>query len=120
MDYPNGLSVGLSLGTTQILLGKTGMSVLSIVGHKIGNYTLVVTAASGAIAHFANLAVRVTNLTMTSNPSFITIARGSSGTSTISLTSVNGFDSDLYASSGASRLTATDIGTSLTIQLPRT
>src|SRR3989442_15374463 len=92
MDYPNGLSVGLSLGTTQILLGKTGMSVLSIVGHKIGNYTLVVTAASGAIAHFANLAVRVTNLTMTSNPSFITIARGSSGTSSKRHTSLKELD----------------------------
>src|SRR3989441_10234325 len=106
MDYPNGLSVGLSLGTTQILLGKTGISVLSIVGHKIGNYTLAVTAASGAIAPFANLAVRATNLTMTSNPSFITVARGSRATPTISLTTGNGLDSELHARSGAARLTS--------------
>ena len=98
---PNGLMVGLSLGTIQILLGKTGTSVLSIVGRTVGNYTVVVTASSGTIAHSTNLAVRVTNLTMTPKPSSLTIERGSSGTSTISLASVNGFDSDLYASSGA-------------------
>ena len=98
---PNGLSVGLSRGSTQILLGRTGMSVLSIVGRIVGNYTVVVTASSGAIAHSTSLAVRVTNLTMTPNPSSLTLARGSSGTSTISLTSINGFDSDLYSSSGA-------------------
>ncbi len=98
---PNGLSLDLYGGTTQILLGKTGTSVLSVVGRTVGNYTVVIAASSGTIGHSANLAVRVTNLTMTPNPLSLTIARGSSATSTISLTSVNGFDSDLYASSGA-------------------
>jgi len=101
---PDGLSVGLSLGTTQILLGETGTSVLSIFGRTVGNYTVVVTASSGTITHSANLAVRVTNLTMTPNPSSLTIARGSAGACTISLTSINGFDGDLYASSGANSL----------------
>ena len=98
---PNGLSISLPSATPKILLGKTGVSVLGIVGQTVGNYTIVVTASSGTIAHSASLAVRVTNLTMTPNPSSLTISRGSSETSTISLTSVNGFDSDLYASSGA-------------------
>ena len=98
---PNGLSVGLSLGNTQILLGKTETSTLSIVGRTVGNYTIVVTASSGTIAHSASLAVRVTNLTMTPNPSSLTVGRGSSGTAAISLASINGFDNDLYASSGA-------------------
>jgi hypothetical protein len=101
---PNGLSVSWPLGTPQtpqILLGKTGTIVLSVVGRTVGNYTLVITAFSGTTAHSTMLAVRVTNLTMTPNPSSITIGRGSSGTSEIGLTSVNGFDSDLYASSNA-------------------
>ena len=98
---PNSLSISLPSATPKILLGKTGVSVLSIVGQTVGNYTIVVTASSGTIAHSASLAVRVTNLTMTPNPSSLTISRGSSETSTISLTSINGFDSDLYASSGA-------------------
>jgi hypothetical protein len=106
---PKGLTIGLSPTTAQILLGKTGMSVLGIAGQTVGNYTVVATASSGTIYHSATLTVRVTNLTMTPNPSSLTITRGSSGTSTISLTSVNGFDGDLYASSAAYSLDGSGI-----------
>jgi hypothetical protein len=98
---PNGLGVSWPLGTPQILLGKTGITVLSVVGRTVGNYTVVVTGSSGATTHSANLIVRVTNLTMTPSPASLMIARGSSAMSTLSLTSVNGFDGDLYPSSGA-------------------
>jgi hypothetical protein len=76
---PNGLSISSSQGTSQILLGKTGTSTLSIVSRTVGNYTVTVTASSGTITHSANLIVRVTDLTMTPNPPSLTVARGSSG-----------------------------------------
>jgi hypothetical protein len=98
---PNGLSISSSQGTSQILLGKTGTSTLSIVSRTVGNYTVTVTASSGTITHSANLIVRVTDLTMTPNPPSLTVARGSSALSTITLKSVNGFATDLYASSSA-------------------
>jgi hypothetical protein len=98
---PSGLSISSPQGTSQILLGKTGTSMLSIVSRIVGNYTIAVTASSGTITHSANLIVRVTDLTMTPNPSSLTVARGSSELSTITLMSVNGFATDLYASSSA-------------------
>ena len=98
---PSGLSISSSQGTSQLLLGKTGTSTLSIVSRTVGNYTVTVTASSGTITHSANLIVRVTDLTMTPNPPSLTVARGSSALSTITFKSVNGFATDLYASSSA-------------------
>jgi hypothetical protein len=98
---PNGLSIVSPSGTPQILLGKTGTITLTIIGKTVGNYTITVTASSGTLVHSTDLTIRVNNLTMTPNPSSLTVPHGSSTMSTIALTSVNGFHGDLYASSGA-------------------
>jgi hypothetical protein len=79
----------------QILLGKGGDVRLVVDDKKVGNFTVTVTASSGAISHSASFPVIVENLTMTSTPSSLTIMKGSTGTTEIDLSSVNGLSDNV-------------------------
>ena len=60
----------------------------------IGNYLITVTGTSGPRTHSVQLTVIVLTgpgFTITANPSFMNIARGGANTTTITVTSVNGF-----------------------------
>jgi hypothetical protein len=78
------------LPKNQILLGKTENISLNIIDRKVGNFTVTVIASSGVISHSYSFPVIVENLTMTSNPSFLTIARDFYDNAEIDLSSVNG------------------------------
>jgi len=79
----------------QVLLGKAGTLSLNVKDGEVGNFTVTVTASSGAISHTASFPVIVQNLTMTSSQSSLMIMRGSSGTTEIDLSSVNGLSGNL-------------------------
>ena len=79
----------------QILLGKAGSLILNVQDREVGTFTVTVIASSGAISHTASFPVIVQNLTMTSSPSSLTITRGSSGTTEINLSSVNGLSGNV-------------------------
>jgi len=79
----------------QILLGKAGSLILNVKTGEVGNFTVTVIASSGPISHTESFPVIVENLTMTSSPSSLTIMRGSSGTSEINLSGVNGLSGNM-------------------------
>jgi hypothetical protein len=79
----------------QILLGNAGSLGLAVNDKEVGNFTVTVIASSGAISHSASFPVIVENLTMTSSPPSLTIMRGSSGTTEINLSSVNGLSGNV-------------------------
>ena len=79
----------------QVLLGKAGTLSLNVKDGEVGNFTVTVTASSGAISHTASFPVIVQNLTMTSSQSSLMIMRGSSGTSEINLSGVNGLSGNM-------------------------
>src|SRR5438093_8403396 len=92
---------GLSLSPTSITLapGQTLNAVLTVstsTSTPPDIYTITVNGTSGSLTQFARVTVTVNALpppdfTITANPVSLTIQAGSSGTSSISLTSINGF-----------------------------
>jgi uncharacterized membrane protein len=82
------LSSGGSVSVTLTVSASTSTSP--------GSYSVTVTGASGTIAHQVQVGVTVNgqssaNFSISANPSSLTILRGSSGTSTLTITSLNGF-----------------------------
>jgi hypothetical protein len=82
----------------KVLLGPATDLRLGVETGTIGNYTVTVTASSGSLLHTVTIPVFVQNLTLTASPSFLTIARGSSGTAEVDLASVNRLTGDLNMS----------------------
>lgn len=75
-----------------------------------GTYTVTVMGTSGAITATTNISLTVTqppNFTVSASPSSLTINQASTGTSTITVTSTNGFNSSVA-------LTATGLPTGVT------
>jgi hypothetical protein len=79
----------------EVVLGFGGNLSLVVYDKKVGNFTVTVIASSGTISHSASFPVIVQNLTMTSTPSSLTIMKGSSGTTEIDISSVNGFSDNI-------------------------
>jgi len=109
---PSGVTV--TFGTNPIPAPGTGTSLMTMaVGANVtpGTYTITVTGVGGGITHTTTVSLTVTgltpNFTISASPSSVTITRGNSGTSTISTTAVNGFNSaiSLSASGQGSRVT---------------
>jgi hypothetical protein len=109
---PNGVTV--TFGTNPIPAPGTGSSLMTMaVGGSVtpGTYTITVTGTGGGITHTTTVSLTVTGLTpdfsISASPSSVTVARGSSGSSTISTTALNGFNSaiSLSASGQGSRVT---------------
>ena len=107
----NGFSSGISLSATGQPAGVTitfnptsitgaGTSTMTIVVGStaaVGTYRITVTGTSGSIKEVVTISLTVTkappNYTISASPATIKIARGSSGTSTITTTISGGFDS---------------------------
>ena len=86
---PETVSLFTGSGTSRLTL-STGPSTPT------GSYTLTVTGASGGLSHSVTIFIAVTpppppDFTITATPSALTIDAGSSGFSTILVTSLNGF-----------------------------
>ena len=78
-----------------VLLGHAATLGLLVVATMLGNYTVNVIASSGSISHSNLLRVSVQNLTMTASPIAQNIARGSSSTTKLDMTSVDRFGGNL-------------------------
>ena len=110
---PSGVTVTFSVNP--IPAPGTGSSVMTMaVGASVtpGTYTITVTGVGGGITHTTTVSLTVTSpnppdFTISASPSTVAVTRGSSGTSTISTTALNGFNSaiTLSASGQGSRVT---------------
>jgi kumamolisin len=112
----NGFDSGISLSATgqptgvTVILSPTsitgaGTSTMTItVGSStvVGTYRIMVTGTSGSITEIVTVTLAVTrappNYTISASPTTISVARGSSGTSTITTTVSGGFDSAISLS----------------------
>src|SRR3989454_2558828 len=93
---PAGLNLSLTPATVSLSSGGSGTSTLSVGASNPGSYTVTILGTSGSLSHQTTVTVNIatTNVGdfgMTAGPSSMTISRGSSAGSTISLTSMNGF-----------------------------
>jgi len=73
--------------------GGIGRSILTVTtaASSLGNYTVLVKATCGNLTRFVSVAVNIVDFSITTNPTSLSIPIGSSGTSTLKLTSINGF-----------------------------
>jgi len=94
---PTGASC--SFNPTSVTPPSNG-SVTSILTVNAGTatpntYTLTITGTSGSLTHFTNVTLTVTapNFSISTNPTSLTLTQGNQGTSTVTVTSQNGFNS---------------------------
>src|SRR5579864_5968128 len=86
-------TTAMTPSTIFIKPGVTGSSTLNITAATTttGNYTVAVSGSNGTISRTVHVAVYVTDFGIVANPSSLSVSVGSSGQSTISLSSINGF-----------------------------
>jgi hypothetical protein len=103
---PTGPTLTLNPTSVSLTSGGTGTSTLSITSSTTGNYTVTVTGTSGALQHTTSVTDQVQDYTITSNPTSIKTNKGTSGTSTITITPINHFSGTVSLSvTGTSGLT---------------
>ncbi len=90
---PTPASVVLTSGGSK----SSTLDVSAVLGTPGGSYTVYVTGSNGTLTQYTSVGVIVPGVPgpdfeLSSNPSFSTIARGSTATATISVTSLNGFN----------------------------
>src|SRR6266480_2046777 len=83
---------------------------IATAASSLGNYTILVTGTNGSLTRAVTVSVDIVDFGVAANPTSVSISIGSSGTSTLTLTSVNGF-------SGSVSLTAKVAPSSLTAGL---
>ncbi len=96
LSITDGYYGSASLSTVNSYYGYSNWSTLSVTvpsGTAAGKYTVVVTGASGTLAHSVNITVTVVNpdFQIVAYPSYLSATAGSTGNSTILLKSLNGF-----------------------------
>ncbi len=96
---PSGPTTIFSVNPVMVPAAGTATSKLTIsipAATSPGSYSVTVTGKNSTVTHTASVSLTVTSsaspdFTVSSNPTSLTIAQGSSGTSTITVTSINGF-----------------------------
>jgi len=99
-------SLSCTLSSTTIS-GGSGTSNMSCISNAAGSYVANVTGASGGLSHSAIVTYQITSapdFTLSASPTSLTIAQGASGTSAITLTSLNGFSGTVTLSASSSPL----------------
>ena len=98
---PTGVTVTFS-PTSITGAGTSTMKVAVGSSTAVGTYNIKVTGISGSITEIVTVSLMVSkappNYTISASPQFISVARGSSGTSTITSTISGGFDSAISLS----------------------
>jgi hypothetical protein len=93
--YSTNYLVSPSLRPSQLNLvwGYTNTSILTISAAyaTAGNYTITAWVQSGYLSHFVTITVQVKDFSLTVSPWSVTIPAGRSGSTTVNLTSLNGF-----------------------------
>jgi uncharacterized membrane protein len=95
---PNGVSASFSSNPVTPPSNGNATSTLTLTASSsatTGTATVTVTGTSGATTHSATitLTVNAPNFTTSASPSSVTVTQGGNGTSTITITSQNGFNS---------------------------
>ncbi len=101
---PKGVTAGFS--PTSIPAPGSGTSTLTLTVSATaatGTHTITITGKGGGITHTTTVSLTVTaapvaDFTISANPTLVSVARGSSGTSTISTGVINGFSSSISLS----------------------
>ena len=104
VNPPTGLTANCS--PTNMPNGS-GSSTCTLNSSTAGSYTVTVTGTGGSHSHSTSVSVTVTqpsspDFAISANPNSLKIIQGSSGTSTITLTTLNGFSSTVNLSSTVS------------------
>ena len=114
----SGLPSGATASFNSASVSAPGSSTLSILTSSTtpaGSYTITVQGTSGALVHTVSLTLVVTapDFAVVASPSNVSATQGSSATSTISLSNLNGFN-------GTVTITASGVPTGTTAKLSRT
>ena len=96
---PAGLGLSLNPSSVSLSSGGSGATTLTISTQSstpAGSYTVTVTGSSGALSHSTSIQVSVVrtaqpDFSISANPASITLQRGASASSTVTVTSLNGF-----------------------------
>src|SRR5207249_8385010 len=88
----SGLHDALSPQTLSLTSGGSSSAILTVYGTTVGNYTVTITATSGPLMHKITVAVNVVDFQVSAGPvTPSSILVGSLGSSTITVTGLNGF-----------------------------
>jgi len=105
---PNGPAVSVNPTSVTLVAGGSGTSKLTVSTYSstpLGDYTVTVAGKSGSLSHSSVVIVSVRfapDFSIAANPSSITISQSSSGTSNLTLTSMNGFSGTVNLSATVS------------------
>jgi len=104
-----GINPLLNPNSVSLLTGNATSTLTLSVGSTapMGTYTINMTGSSGKLSHIAQLFLVVTpapppDFTISANPSAITLNRGTSATSSLTLTSLSGFSGNIMISTTVS------------------
>src|SRR3989475_104365 len=92
----NSVSATVSPSSLTIASGGSATSILSLSSNTAGTYTVQVTGASGSLSHSATVTYNVgaaPDFMISTSPTSVRVNAGTAGTSTITITSLNGFNS---------------------------
>ena len=105
---PNGPTISVNPSSVTLVAGGSETSKLTVSTQSstpLGDYTVTVAGNSGSISHstIVHVSVRLSpDFSIAANPSSITISQSSSGTSNLTLTSMNGFSGTVNLSATVS------------------
>ena len=110
----NSTNLVCTLSSTSIT-GGSGTSTLSCHGSPAGNYLATITGASGSLSHSTTVTFHVQDFAVSSNPTSVTTTVGVAGTSTITVSALNGFAGTvtLAVTTNSTNLTCTLVTTSI-------
>src|SRR3989449_614700 len=92
----NSVSATVSPSSLTIASGGSATSTLSLGSNTAGTYTVQVTGASGSLSHSATVTYNVgaaPDFMISTSPTSVRVNAGTAGTSTITVSSLNGFNS---------------------------
>lgn len=121
-------SLASSQGLLAIIIPQnvsgSGTAILFLNAVAPGNYTTVVTGTSGSLVHSVAILVTVEqpptpDLGITASPSNLTITSGSSSNSTVTMSSINGFNGDVTLSITVSSTNINATLSATTVMVPR-
>jgi len=106
-NAPNSLAVSLAPAELQLSAGGSASTTLNVATNPVtpaGTYSIAIDETSGLLSHTDTVSVNVVGFSVSANPASLIFQPNATGTSTISITSVNGFigQVNLFASSSAS------------------
>jgi len=102
---PSGPTMSLSTSTVKLSSGGSATSTLSFSAPNAGNYTVTLNGTNGTVTRSVSLQVNVRlvpDFLITLNPSFLSEVPGAAASSTITLTSLNGFSGPVSLSASVS------------------